>query len=226
MLKKRVLALMLVVVLTISASPVGMAAEDGKVWETEQIKKTAGTLIKTPGTYLNLSDAVPVHTTVSFSDVQKDAWYAQYVYEMVRDGTVNGYGDEFKPTKEVTWGEALKMALTQTGYEAADIGENDHWAEGWLTTAITKKLLDADAIVLDQPITRVEFCHLLGMAIGMEPSTEASPFSDTDDGYAVLFAAKGVVNGTNTQTHTFSPDSPIQRGAACKILVLAKNLDS
>lgn len=168
--------------------------------ETDETNETDGT------------DDVTNPTTddITFSDVPENMWYTEYVKEMAAAGVVNGFGDgTFKPDDYVTWEQALQMALSQNGYTAAE--EED----GWLITAQTENLLTGD-VDLDAYITREAFCQLLGKAMKLDESTETSPFTDTEDGYVVLFNTMGVIEGYGDGT--FGAENSLTRAAVCKIL--------
>lgn len=156
--------------------------------------------------------------TVKFSDVADGVWYTDYVYEMAGQQVVGGYNDgTFKPEKSITWGEALKMVLSMNGYTEGK-GDGTHWASGWLAASLEKAII-VSTKQLDTPITRVEFCELVCKAMGLEESTADNPFTDTDNGYVILLANAGVVNGKSEGV--FAPDSPLKRCEVCKILVEA-----
>lgn len=158
-----------------------------------------------------------------FDDVLDGAWYTDFIYEAAAAGWVNGYGNGlFQPENYITWGEALKVVLSRAGYAAENT--EGHWANGWLKVAIDNNFLETD-VVLNDYITRLEFCRLLGKAMGLAESTEAAPFADTDDGYIVLFASKGIVNGMDAVNGIFGPDAQLQRCQACKILSLSGKAD-
>ena len=81
-----------------------------------------------------------------FSDVDQDDWFADYVQAGVDYEMVNGYSDgDFKPENQVTYAQALKIALrgTNCGFFEEDLKEfgvytqeyAKDWYEGYMDLA-------------------------------------------------------------------------------------------
>lgn len=71
-------------------------------------------------------------TTDEFDDVLSHDWFNMYVSAGVGQNLVNGYpGDVFKPDNQVTYAEALKIALRATNCDffAEDLKENGVYAQ-------------------------------------------------------------------------------------------------
>ncbi|QQR54773.1 S-layer homology domain-containing protein [Candidatus Peregrinibacteria bacterium] len=57
---------------------------------------------------------------LNFSDVESDAWYAEWVGSAVQEGIVSGYSDgTFKPEQSVNRAEAMKMLTLAAGLTAS-----------------------------------------------------------------------------------------------------------
>ena len=106
---------------------------------------------------LALLSAVPVCAATPFSDVKQGDWFASYV-ETARDlGIVSGYPDgSFKPSRQVTYGEFLAMAMRGRGSD--DPGSSGgHWAQKFYDAACSAGVFDETQIgprFLDEPIPR------------------------------------------------------------------------
>jgi len=84
-----------------------------------------------------------------FPDVSSREWYGDYVYTARELGIVSGYADgTFKPGKEVSRAEAVKMILAAMGESPsrahtssfADVPVT-HWGLGWIETAKEMKIV-------------------------------------------------------------------------------------
>ncbi|MBR5642400.1 MAG: S-layer homology domain-containing protein [Firmicutes bacterium] len=99
--------------------------------------------------------SVPVYAASPFTDVRQTDWFASYV-ETARDlGIVSGYPDgSFRPSRQVTYGEFLAMAMRGKGKEDA---AGTHWARKFYDAAIAAEVLDEADVsprFLDEPIPR------------------------------------------------------------------------
>lgn len=153
---------------------------------------------------------------VSFSDVEEGRWFYEFVMKMAAAGIVNGNPDgTFNPTGEVTWGQALKMALLVAKYEDAAPVEGGSWASGYIALAKAEGIIAEDAeIDHNAAITRVEMCELLAKALKVAASEKESIFSDTDNGYVMALVELGVIS----EAEAFNPDNSLTRAELCKIL--------
>lgn len=149
----------------------------------------------------------PADPTVSFKDVantEANKWYYNEVMQLASAGVIGGYEDgTFRPTGEVTYGEALKMIMMAAGYPAqAPTGK--HWASGYLTRAQADGLLAAGTVNLDRVISRYAIADIAVKALKLPASTRTvSPFDDMSMTAAsapsvlALYDA-GIVQGTTT----------------------------
>lgn len=131
--------------------------------------------------------------TKSFADVSAEATGDQWFYTEVMDlaelGIISGYEEKidgetvfsYKPTKTVTYGEALKMIMLAVGYEEQAKTSSAHWASGYLDKAINDKLVSAVLTYerLDEPVSRRMIAQIVARAMNLPKSTRTqSPFSD------------------------------------------------
>ena len=82
-----------------------------------------------------------VETTVTFSDVPENAWYAQAVNALASLGMVNGVGENrFEPERPITRAEfsavAVRFAdrMVESGVTFSDVPES-HWAHDYIAAA-------------------------------------------------------------------------------------------
>ncbi len=110
-----------------------------------------------------------------FPDVHEGDWFSSYVCTAVKRGWVSGYPDEyFRPERQVTLVEALKMLTLVRGY---DINSRRFPAEGYPREEWFSKYIDAalwkDAVALetiwgrepldglDKPLSRMRAAEIL-----------------------------------------------------------------
>lgn len=150
------------------------------------VSQPATTTPTTPGTT----------TPGAFKDTPSDAWYADAVASLVKAGVISGYDDgTFRPKNNVTYGEALKMIMRAAGYSAQPEGTGANWAEGYKTAAVADGLVGAE-IVLSNAIDRNTVAAIAAKALHLTPVTEgASPFVDSNDGYARALYQAGIITG-------------------------------
>ena len=176
-------------------------------------------LMMTVGVQPALAAATPYRLSVpsgyvsSFSDVQEDDWYYDYVAVLNSRGMIDGYGNGlFGANDPLTSGAALVMVLKAAG--SGDLAATgDHWASGYADYAVSQGYLTREQIGdLDQPMARVLVAELAARALGVEPSSERSPFSDVDNGYLTALYELGIITGSEEDGETvFLPDQPITR---------------
>lgn len=130
----------------------------------------------------------PAFDGVSFTDVRPDSWYGRYVLTLAELGLVKGYDDgSFRPSQSATVDDAYR-ALLGEDYASEDGGE---------------------------PITRLYFCQLMALSLGLALDQPAG-FSDTDDPSVALLSSRGVINGY--ADGSFHPDEPLSRAELCACL--------
>ncbi|MFR5783140.1 MAG: S-layer homology domain-containing protein, partial [Oscillospiraceae bacterium] len=81
------------------------------------------------------------YSPAKFSDVPYSQWYYQYVSPLACAGIMDGYEDgSFRPSGNITAGEALKLVLLAAGYPAQE-RTGAHWASGYLDLALSEGIL-------------------------------------------------------------------------------------
>ncbi|SHH33473.1 S-layer homology domain-containing protein [Tepidibacter thalassicus] len=101
----------------LSAFGIVNGMEDGKYHE--EMKVTREQFAKILVTALGLSDAADAAKgATKFSDVDGSRWSSGYINVAAGQGLLNGYPDgTFKPTKEVSYAEAVTMLVRALGYK-------------------------------------------------------------------------------------------------------------
>ena len=139
-------------------------------------------LMMTVGVQPALAAATPYRLSVpsgyvsSFSDVQEDDWYYDYVAVLNSRGMIDGYGNGlFGANDPLTSGAALVMVLKAAG--SGDLAATgDHWASGYADYAVSQGYLTRGQIGdLDQPMARVLVAELAARALGWSPPRSARP---------------------------------------------------
>ncbi len=137
------------------------------------------------------SKAAIVVYTKSFSDVPKTTsteWYYTAVMDLAEANVINGFDEKvngvpvslYKPTGEVTYGQALKLIMLATGY-TTPVQTGKHWASGFLAKAQEDKLvsLSVTESYLDKKIARNDIAMIAARAMKLSDSKlTASPFAD------------------------------------------------
>lgn len=160
--------------------------------------------------------AITEDTWPPYNDMKQDRtdWFYSYVRDLSIGGIVNGYeGYVVKPQGNVTWGEALKMIMLATGYEAQPATE-EHWAGGYLAKAEEDGLVAIGYVTdLNKAITRLEYATVAAMAMGLKDVTMETPFADTEDQKVLnLYDAKIIEGSFDLEgNRLFKPNDNITR---------------
>ena len=168
--------------------------------------------------YAVVEDTWPV-----YKDMKQDRsdWFYQYVRDLSIAGVVNGYpGYTFAPKGNVTWGEALKLVMLAAGYEE-QAKTDTHWASGYLTKALEDGLVPVEkTIVLNDPITRLDYAQLAAKALKLGKVSIANPFTDTDDEAVLALYAAKIVEGSfdKDNKRVFLPDDNITRAEISTVI--------
>ena len=158
-----------------------------------------------------------------YKDMKQDRsdWFYQYVRDLSIAGVVNGYpGYTFAPKGNVTWGEALKLVMLAAGYEE-QAKTDTHWASGYLTKALEDGLVPVEkTIVLNDPITRLDYAQLAAKALKLGKVSIANPFADTDDEAVLALYAAKIVEGSfdKDNKRVFLPDDNITRAEISTVI--------
>lgn len=157
--------------------------------------------------------AVP--TTVTFSDVPADAWYADAVSALASLGIVSGIGDgRFVPDRPITRAEFLSIAVrfakpaAGTTEPFSDVHEHD-WFYGAVTTAFTYGWIQGNADGTFSPgqlVTRAQAAVIVNRMLGrradqafLSSHEELQTFRDVPPSHWAYFDICEAVN-----SHTYS----------------------
>ncbi|MEE0969256.1 MAG: S-layer homology domain-containing protein [Clostridia bacterium] len=185
---------------------------------------------------LMLAICVLPSSAVTFSDVKED-WYTVYVNYMAEKGIVGGYPDgTFRPQKDVTRAEFIKMMVVAFGLEAetyisfSDVPSNEWYysyyrkaaQEGFLTEVFTTQQMKPT-----QKLTREETAALLMAYLDYPTDAKASSSSFTDyysvapayRDYVLQAVQAGIIDGY--PDGTFRPTKTLLRTEVSKMLAKA-----
>lgn len=168
--------------------------------------------------YAIVKDSWPLYTDMK---ADRTDWFYQYVRDLSIAGVVDGFtAGDFRPHKDLTWGQALKLVMLATGYEEQAPTET-HWASGYLTKAKADGLVASDRVVdLDAPIARIDVAEIAAKAMDLDEVDIESPFADTDAMAVLQLYDAGIVEGNvNTAgVRNFHPDDTISRAEISAII--------
>lgn len=166
-----------------------------------------------------LSGFTHANAASGFTDVKQSDWYYPSVSALTGAGIVSGYTDgTFKPHREATAGEAIKLVLCTGGYSVPEKTDT-HWASGYLNFASERAFVDRGISNPDQSISRGEAAKLMVTALGMNCQETTSPFTDTNDPYVSALYQAGIAAGSwENGKRVFRPDDPISRAELCSLL--------
>lgn len=102
---------------------------------------------------LGLEDAAKTAMgTTQFSDVEANKWYTGYINIAAQYGIVNGYPDgTFKPAKDVSYAEAVKMIVASLGYAPVVKGQ---WPTNFLAKAAELGITKGVSFSFNDPAPR------------------------------------------------------------------------
>ena len=178
-----------------------------------------------------------------FTDVAEDAWYHDYVYDLVYRGVVNGMtATTYEPEGKLTRAQFVKLlacsladAETLKTYEGQHPFKDSegHWAEAFIAWAKDKGIVEgvsATEFDPEAPITREQMATIFGryaLKQGIElPKSEnaAGSFPDADKisdyarEFVELMRIAGILNGY--EDGTFRPQGNATRAEAAKLFSL------
>ena len=175
-----------------------------------------------------------------FTDVAEDAWYHDYVYDLVYRGVVNGMtATTYEPEGKLTRAQFVKLlacsladAETLKTYEGKHPFKDSegHWAEAYIAWAKDKGIVEgvsATEFDPEAPITREQMATIFGryaLKQGIElPKSDnaAGSFPDADKiseyarEFVELMRIAGILNGY--EDGTFRPQGNATRAEAAKL---------
>ena len=175
-----------------------------------------------------------------FTDVPKDAWYHDYVYDLVYRGVVNGMtATTYELEGKLTRAQFVKLlacsleeAETLKTYEGRHpfTDSEGHWAEAYIAWAKDKGIVEgvsATEFDPEAPITREQMATIFGryaLKQGIELPKDAAPaqsFPDADKiseyarEFVELMRLAGILNGY--EDGTFRPQNTATRAEAAKL---------
>lgn len=178
-----------------------------------------------------------------FTDVAEDAWYHDYVYDLVYRGVVNGMtATTYEPEGKLTRAQFVKLlacsladAETLKTYEGKHPFKDSegHWAEAYIAWAKDKGIVEgvsATEFDPEAPITREQMATIFGryaLKQGNELPKDAAPaesFPDADKiseyarEFVELMRIAGILNGY--EDGTFRPQGNATRAEAAKLFSL------
>ncbi len=178
-----------------------------------------------------------------FTDVAEDAWYHDYVYDLVYRGVVNGMtATTYEPEGKLTRAQFVKLlacsleeAETLKTYEGQHpfTDSEGHWAEAYIAWAKDKGIVEgvsATEFDPEAPITREQMATIFGryaLKQGIElPKSDnaAGSFPDADKiseyarEFVELMRIAGILNGY--EDGTFRPQGNATRAEAAKLFSL------
>ena len=178
-----------------------------------------------------------------FTDVAEDAWYHDYVYDLVYRGVVNGMtATTYEPEGKLTRAQFVKLlacsleeAETLKTYEGQHpfTDSEGHWAETYIAWAKDKGIVEgvsATEFDPEAPITREQMATIFGryaLKQGIEllkSENAAGSFPDADKiseyarEFVELMRIAGILNGY--EDGTFRPQGNATRAEAAKLFSL------
>lgn len=131
----------------------------------------------------------------------------------------------FRPSGNITAGEALKLVLLAAGYPAQE-RTGAHWASGYLDLVLSEGILsEEDVNSLDAPVTRLFIAKLAARALRLE-TYSSTYFSDTSDGYVGRALQRWRDRGQHLRRRARLPaDNNINRAEMSAVVWRIYNLD-
>ena len=178
-----------------------------------------------------------------FTDVSKNAWYANYVTEAYQNGLVMGVGDgtKFAPTKVMTRAEWVTMLYrvsgepetTATTTHFTDVREGSYYYDAviWAEEYGVLRGVTATTCAPTQELTREQMVTMLQRCVSSEDEydqTALSRYTDATEIHnfarsAVAWATEaGIVCGSTSGK--FAPRATATRAEAAKVLVVFANI--
>lgn len=172
-------------------------------------------------------------STVQFSDVPPSKHYAEAVYELAERNIIGGYPDgTFKPGNSITRGQAAAIITKMIGLDTKDV-KNPGFKDVSTANGYYKAIaaMAQEGIINgygdgrygpNDPIKRGQMASILVKAFDLPREvSNINPFEDiwnaqSHSSNILIIYNLGITSGTSPTT--FSPNAPITRGQAAKML--------
>jgi len=111
-------------------------------------------------------ETLPENFINPFKDIVQGSWFTHYVLTAVEMNIVKGYPDgTFKPEKNVTRAEALKLALESAEIKVPATTYSSLWYMPYKNWAVNHKLYTALNFLPHEEITRAEAAYIIAKVI-------------------------------------------------------------
>ena len=180
-----------------------------------------------------LLPALEQSAELPFYDVDSNDWFYEPVRSAWEAGLIDGVTARYyMPENTLTVAQAVKLAAAlhqkqSVGFVTLQNG-GMHWYDNYVNYAVTNGLIEAayqskSAEVMNAPVTRAEFVHILSKLLrtGAVNTVNSIPDVKEGDAYAdeiFAFYRAGILTGSD-RLGTFHPESSLKRSEAAAILV-------
>lgn len=104
-------------------------------------------------------ESCDIEKNLSFSDIDKSAWYAPYLCYAVKNNIISGYPDgTFRPQREVIYAEATKIITKGIGF---NIEEGDVWYANYNDKIIELNAIPSTVSSMLKSVTRGEIAKMI-----------------------------------------------------------------
>lgn len=103
---------------------------------------------------------------LSFFDTNSEEWYANWLYQAIDYGIIDGYPDNtFRPAATINFAEAAKIIVLSNTFgkndEALDSHESHPWFQRYVRYLAEKLAIPTSILRFDQAITRGEMAEMI-----------------------------------------------------------------
>lgn len=159
----------------------------------------------------------PEAPAIVFTDVLESDWFYAPVMDLTAAKVIDGFGDgTFRPSANVTTGQALKMILLAAGYPTPQPVAS-HWARGYLDLALEVGILERGEITdLDVTISRGLVAKIAALSLGAMRRSADQFFTDTNDDNIHALRELGIVGGY--PDNSYKPERTLTRAELSAIV--------
>ena len=170
---------------------------------------------------LNVSSKITfANDQIAFEDIIGH-WAQSEIETMIKDDAIGGYQDgTFKPNKEVTLAEFLKMLIEESGIKISTIGKR--WPDWYINTAIDRGYINDNVLMNpDELLNRKDACKILANYINVsDVKVSKKKFDDVskeNKDIILKLVNLGIINGY--EDGTFREKEYVTRAQACKMIL-------